>query len=268
MAKLVNVRTKEEYPLRGDVVVIGRLPSCDIRVLEKQVSRRHCRLVRSPQGWIISDAGSMLGTYVNGELLMQPHRLEQGDEVRVGTEVFTFDTRPAGREKLRLKPISKAAPGELVPGDRLVPRTLKLAAAGAATLVAIIGGFLLFSLIPQRQTPARLVRQAARLVREQDARQLRTLLAEPLRKKLPEAQLLQYLASLPKEAREALRQLRVGPTRPATRGERVHVSLLWVDEELTGEVLCVREGDHWRILDAPIDWLKKLTISTPGDQPQ
>ncbi len=268
MAKLVNIRTKEEYPLKGDVVLIGRLPSCDIRVLEKQVSRRHCRIVRSREGWILSDAGSMLGTYVNGELLMRPYRLEQGDQVRVGTEVFEFDTRPAAREKLHLKPISQAAPGELVPGERLIPRTLKLAAAGAATLVAIVGGFLLISLIPPRQTPARLVAQAARLVRDQDARQLWTLLAQPVRKRLSEAELVKYLTSLPEEARDALRQLEIGPTRPGSRGQLVHVSLLWVDEQLTGEVLCVREGDSWRILDAPTHWLKKLTISTPGEEPQ
>jgi len=266
MAKLVNARTGEEFPLRGDLVVIGRLHTCNIRVLEKQVSRRHCRIARSGGGWLISDEGSMLGTYVNGELLMRPHRLEQGDQIKVGTEVFTFDTKPAARDKLHLKRISEAAPGELVPGERLFPRTLKLAAAGAATLVLVLGGFLLISLIPGRDTPVRLVAQAARLVRDQDARELHRLLAQPVREKLTERQLVAYLTALPPEARKALAALRIGPARPATRGQKVHVSLRWVDENLTGEVTCVREGDQWRILDGPTHWLKKMTISTPGGE--
>jgi len=264
MAKLVNARTGEEFPLRGDLVVIGRLHTCEIRVLEKQVSRRHCRISRSGGAWVISDEGSMLGTYVNGELLMRPQRLEQGDQIKVGTEVFTFDTHPPARDKLHLKRISEAAPGELVPGERLFPRTVKLAAAGAATLVAIVGGFLLFSLIPARETPLRLVAQAAELVREQDARELHRLLAQSVRAKVSEKQLVAYLTALPPEARRALAALRIGPARPATRGQKVHVSLRWVDEQLTGEVTCVREGDQWRILDGPTHWLEKMTISTPG----
>jgi len=265
MAKLINARTGEEFPLRGEVVVIGRLQTCEVRVLEKQVSRRHCRIARSAGGWVISDEGSMLGTYVNGELLMRPHRLEQGDRIKVGTEVFAFDTRPPKSDKLRLKPISEATPGELVPGERLLPRTLKLAAAAIATVVAILGGFLLLTLRSRRPSPVGVVVQAARLVQDQDARELWRLLAEPARKKVTEAQLVKYLTSLPKEARDALRGLKIGPARPARVGQSVAVALEWIDERLTGQVHCVQEGDHWRILDGPLHWLEKLTIAKPEE---
>ena len=64
--------------------VIGRSPSCDIRVDSKSVSRNHSVLTRYDDGsWTITDIESQNGTWVNGEkVTICP--LTSGDVIQVG----------------------------------------------------------------------------------------------------------------------------------------------------------------------------------------
>ena len=68
---------------KADVVIEG----------DASVSGRHARLINTPGGVLISDAGSTNGTVVNGVPLAGPRRLEHGDLVRLGqTELrVTFE---------------------------------------------------------------------------------------------------------------------------------------------------------------------------------
>ncbi|WP_068433821.1 FHA domain-containing protein [Piscicoccus intestinalis] len=51
----------------GAQVVIGRSADADIRIDDPEVSRRHAQLVATgPGGWVVSDLGSVNGTYVDG----------------------------------------------------------------------------------------------------------------------------------------------------------------------------------------------------------
>jgi len=256
MPKLVNIRTKAEYPLANDVTVVGRLPTSDIRVLEKQVSRRHCRIVRSREGWVLSDSGSMLGTSLNGELLMRPHCLRPGDEIKVGTEVFVFDKHAAKpRADVNLRPLSAASPGELVPHDaaegrpRLLPALIggSLAVAAVGTLVAV--------LLLTRQTAPRTVRQAADLLRERQARKLWDLVSDERKQALTFEEFQDQVNAVPDEALAALRTLRVGKATRSDRGVVVPVSVRVGDKTLVDEVVLFREDGQWKIHSIPSAWL-------------
>lgn len=260
MAKLVNVRTQEEYPLTGDVVVIGRLPACEIRVLEKQVSRRHCRIVRAKEGWILTDSGSMLGTMLNGELLMHPHCLEPGDEVKVGTEAFVFDkhiAKPRGDVKLR--PLSKAAASDLVPRDAFDSRRRSrlLVLAGAAAVAAIAAAAAALAL--PRPTPSGAVRKAAELLRTRKAKELWELVSAKLRADTTFEEFESRLKALPEEALGALRTLEVGKASDTDRGTVVLVTVRVNEEVLADEVILCREGGRWKILSVPTQRLSELT---------
>ncbi|MCX7702781.1 MAG: sigma 54-interacting transcriptional regulator [Planctomycetota bacterium] len=71
------------------VVRIGRGQDNDIVVSEVRVSRYHCRLEKTENGWEIVDLGSRNGTFVNGRSIMRKVLLD-GDEIRVGNQRFVF----------------------------------------------------------------------------------------------------------------------------------------------------------------------------------
>lgn len=62
---------------------IGRDSHCAICLADPQVSRSHARLGWTAGSWVITDLGSVNGTYVNG-IRVQSQILQAGDEVRVG----------------------------------------------------------------------------------------------------------------------------------------------------------------------------------------
>jgi predicted component of type VI protein secretion system len=71
-------------------VVIGRAPDCDITVRDILLSRRHCRLSPSDDGWVVQDLQSKNGTVFNGEPLRTPRVLADNDVVRLGRSKIIF----------------------------------------------------------------------------------------------------------------------------------------------------------------------------------
>lgn len=89
-AQLVITRGPEpgkRFTLERPTTVAGRHPDNGIVVQHPQVSRRHARIVRRDDGWVIEDLDSTNGTFVNGTRLTGPHRLERGDEVGLSEAV-------------------------------------------------------------------------------------------------------------------------------------------------------------------------------------
>jgi pSer/pThr/pTyr-binding forkhead associated (FHA) protein len=94
-ARLVWERTdggKVEFPLDGEELELGRDEDVAIRVDEPLVSRRHARIVRRGEGWVVVDLGSTNFTRVNGQRVRREHELEHGDEIRLGRSKLTFLT--------------------------------------------------------------------------------------------------------------------------------------------------------------------------------
>ena len=67
-----------------DEVVVGRSTQVDVVVADNAVSRRHARLFRRGDDWLIEDLGSVNGTLVNGARVAEPKVLQPGDVVGVG----------------------------------------------------------------------------------------------------------------------------------------------------------------------------------------
>jgi pSer/pThr/pTyr-binding forkhead associated (FHA) protein len=78
----------------SDAVVVGRSPDCDIVIRDIQVSRQHCRIEESANGWVVRDLGSRNGTYVGG-MEVGEFLLDDGDEVRIGGATIRFCTGAA-----------------------------------------------------------------------------------------------------------------------------------------------------------------------------
>ncbi len=71
------------WALNKDKLVIGREPTCDIVIPDRQVSRAHAELHRLDDGFELRDLGSKNGTHVNGVPVASPVRLQDGDLIQV-----------------------------------------------------------------------------------------------------------------------------------------------------------------------------------------
>jgi hypothetical protein len=103
-------KTQEEYPLLvaqegplkgqrwqlSQAIVLGRESSCDVVIVDRQISRYHARITPTPEGVILEDMGSKNGTHHNGNLLASPVVLQDGDLVSVAlAQQFLFLTSDA-----------------------------------------------------------------------------------------------------------------------------------------------------------------------------
>jgi DNA-binding winged helix-turn-helix (wHTH) protein len=70
--------------------VIGRDPRCTAWVDASGVSRRHARILVTPEQVSIEDLDSSNGTFVHGERIAQPEPLADGDQIELGEATLTF----------------------------------------------------------------------------------------------------------------------------------------------------------------------------------
>jgi pSer/pThr/pTyr-binding forkhead associated (FHA) protein len=73
----------DRFALEGDVTRLGRHPDSEIMLDDITVSRRHASIDRTAEGYVVSDAGSLNGTYVNQQRIDRAV-LHHGDELQVG----------------------------------------------------------------------------------------------------------------------------------------------------------------------------------------
>lgn len=95
------------WTLEQDEFLIGRGPDCNLVVSERQVSRHHARIRRTPAGYVVEDLGSRNGTHVNGMSVEGEMVLQDGDVIQialalelafVGTEATVPLVGAEGRE--------------------------------------------------------------------------------------------------------------------------------------------------------------------------
>ena len=79
-----------EFPLDGEALEVGRDEDVAIRVDEPLVSRRHARLEKRGEAWVVVDLGSTNFTRVNGERVLRERELVHGDELRLGRAKCRF----------------------------------------------------------------------------------------------------------------------------------------------------------------------------------
>ncbi len=83
VAMLILQGENLRWPLDKDRMTIGRGPDCDIILPDRVVSRRHACIERRDGNYFIVDDQSKNGTFVNGEPVLQPRLLIDGDEIQI-----------------------------------------------------------------------------------------------------------------------------------------------------------------------------------------
>jgi serine/threonine protein kinase len=83
-----------EVRLRTGANVIGRGRDVTIHLHEKSISRHHARIIVRDAEATLEDLRSKNGSFVNGERIEAPVRLEDGDTFRLGSVSMTIRTLP------------------------------------------------------------------------------------------------------------------------------------------------------------------------------
>jgi pSer/pThr/pTyr-binding forkhead associated (FHA) protein len=78
------------YALTGEVTSIGRHPDSGIFLDDVTVSRRHAEIRRAGDGqFVLSDAGSLNGTYLDGDRIEEA-ALREGAQIQIGKFRLVF----------------------------------------------------------------------------------------------------------------------------------------------------------------------------------
>lgn len=73
-------------------LLIGRHGEVDLALEETPVSRRHARVERRDDGFVLTDLGSKNGSFLRGVVQGRSETLRDGDRFRIGkTEILFFD---------------------------------------------------------------------------------------------------------------------------------------------------------------------------------
>jgi pSer/pThr/pTyr-binding forkhead associated (FHA) protein len=83
---------KTVVPFVRDEITIGRQEGNTIRLTERNVSRRHARLVRLNGHVVVEDLGSYNGTRINGERIAGQSPLKEGDLIQIGDYDLALQT--------------------------------------------------------------------------------------------------------------------------------------------------------------------------------
>lgn len=87
------------FDLNGEVVTIGSGAKNSIVILDNDVSREHCRLLRVAADYELHDLNSTRGTFVSGQQVRGPFVLRPGHLIELGENVvLEYERAPAQKE--------------------------------------------------------------------------------------------------------------------------------------------------------------------------
>jgi S1-C subfamily serine protease len=141
-----------EIPIGGTRLVIGREQGCDVALDDAKISRNHAAVEPQPDGRIIlSDLGSMNGTFVNGARLQGSVEIRGGEQLRFGdTQVSVVSDVPAAAatpsaaippaaQPTAAQPAVQPAPGiPRTPGPATTERRILRRTARRATIISVV----------------------------------------------------------------------------------------------------------------------------------
>ena len=91
--------------LTGDETLLGRDPKCTLEIKSGMVSRRHARVFKNADEFLVEDMGSGNGTFVNGSKIDGPKSIKHGDRIKLGPILLRFEnTTGIGQPPVATRP--------------------------------------------------------------------------------------------------------------------------------------------------------------------
>jgi predicted ATPase/class 3 adenylate cyclase/pSer/pThr/pTyr-binding forkhead associated (FHA) protein len=115
---------RDHIRLHHEPITIGRTLPCDIVLPGTEVSRLHCRLELVGDRVFVTDLRSTNGTFVDGERIAQPTRLEHAARLQIGTHTIQYRC-DSGRDEDTLIQSPRREP--IAPGPPVEPKRVRAA---------------------------------------------------------------------------------------------------------------------------------------------
>ncbi len=119
----------QRWLIDSDCVIIGReADAAHLLLPERQVSRKHAKIERTPNGFVLTDLESKNGTFLNGKEVRKPEILQDGDEIQIALCVKIAFVGSDATAPLNARPISQ--------GMRAVTRGIRIDKEGRRVFIA------------------------------------------------------------------------------------------------------------------------------------
>lgn len=152
MGKLILLQDGQAVPfdLTAEETIIGRLPECDIQLPSNMVSRKHARVVRRGDEFILEDLGSGNGSFLNGRRIEASETLKHNDRIKFGPILMRFEGTGSEAE------VPDAASAVLAEAARIGNVEIAEEDAGSTIMGAVdnAGGFGLLDVQPAAKLKA------------------------------------------------------------------------------------------------------------------
>lgn len=117
---------KDQWVLDQTSMLLGRSAECNIRFDQRWVSRTHARIRLESGRYVVEDAGSKNGVFVNGQRVTDSRPLEDGDRIQVapGLELTFVDsgaTAPLPGQSAPKLELDRTERRVRVQGQELIP---------------------------------------------------------------------------------------------------------------------------------------------------
>lgn len=117
----------QTFDLSLPLVTLGRAPDNTVAISDQRASGHHARIEQRPDGLWITDLGSTNGTFVNDVRLDQPYHLQSGDQLKIGSSVFSVnlvEAEPPLAPTLAESPLAPtlSEPGFVAPPPQAIPQ--------------------------------------------------------------------------------------------------------------------------------------------------
>lgn len=80
-------KVRSGFPMKKSRILIGRDVGCDVMVNDESMSRRHAEIIKTENGYRLSDMNSKNGVFVNNQRISE-HYLQNGDVIMLGNVNF------------------------------------------------------------------------------------------------------------------------------------------------------------------------------------
>jgi phosphoserine phosphatase RsbU/P len=90
--------------VQGPRVTMGRADDCRLPIKDRYLSRHHAEILWMDGRWVVNDAGSVNGTFVNGERIQRAVPIRVGDRITLGDTELVVE--PDAEEAPRVAHIS------------------------------------------------------------------------------------------------------------------------------------------------------------------
>jgi len=166
MAELrLNFKDTHCEPRRAAVekspFLVGRHSECDLAISDSRLSRKHAKIDRIGDFFVISDLGSSNGTFLNGKKLTEPATLADGDRLSLGG--FEISVELMGRnDSISASPAGELASAKITDTKKSqsatnrsrIPVWLLLAGPIAAAFLVLLVGLVVFIAVSRNSTAA------------------------------------------------------------------------------------------------------------------